>query len=72
MVTVGYGDITPISMYEKIFTIIMTIFSSANFGYILNVIGQIFSEINLREASIMKEKYLMQKYIDTHDIDKEL
>jgi hypothetical protein len=44
MVTVGFGDISPVNTKEKIFIIIMVLFSCMNFGYVVNTIGQIFSE----------------------------
>lgn len=44
MVTVGYGDITPITRYEKILTIGFTIINCAVFAYAVNVIGQIITE----------------------------
>lgn len=45
MVTVGYGDITPMTKIEKILTIGFTIINCAVFAYTVNVIGSIFSEI---------------------------
>jgi hypothetical protein len=44
MVSVGYGDITPINNSEKIYISVMTIFSSMNFAYVVNTIGSIFSQ----------------------------
>jgi len=51
MVTVGYGDITPISYQERIYVIIVIIFSCGMFGYSMNTIGAIFQEIAKREAA---------------------
>ena len=45
----GYGDIVPISINEKIFTIISIFVSCIIFGYTLNRIGQIFSESDDKE-----------------------
>ena len=42
MATVGFGDITPISINEKIFVIIMTLISCAQFAYTVNTVGSIF------------------------------
>ena len=42
MITVGYGDITQKSNETKIFTIVIMIFSSGIFGYIMNKIALIF------------------------------
>lgn len=33
MITVGYGDIVPISKNEKVYVLIVTLLSSAMFGY---------------------------------------
>lgn len=50
MSTVGYGDITPKNNIEKCYVMVMTMLSSAIFGYILNTISQIFSEMANRSA----------------------
>jgi hypothetical protein len=42
----GYGDVTPISESEVQFNIVVIILSCIMFGYILNKIGQIFSNID--------------------------
>jgi hypothetical protein len=45
MVTVGYGDISPASYIEKVFSVIMTLISCGIFAYAVNTIGSIFQEI---------------------------
>jgi hypothetical protein len=42
MVTVGYGDIVPITNMERIYTILMSIISCGVFAYSVNTIGNIF------------------------------
>lgn len=42
MITVGYGDITPVSLEEKIYVILMTLISCGQFAYSINTIGTIF------------------------------
>lgn len=42
MLTVGYGDITPGTEVQKIYSIFALIVSSAVFGYVMNRIGTIF------------------------------
>ncbi len=42
MITVGYGDICPITPNEKLYTIIVTLLSCGMFGYSMNTIGAIF------------------------------
>lgn len=36
MLTVGYGDIVPVSTFERIVCIIITLISCGVFGYALN------------------------------------
>lgn len=38
MITIGYGDIYPITTWERLFGIIVMIFSSGLFGYVMNSI----------------------------------
>lgn len=51
MITVGFGDIAPINILEKVYVIFMTIVSCGVFAYAVNTIGRIFSEMALREAT---------------------
>lgn len=39
MTTIGYGDITPVNLTERLFCIIMTLISTATFAYSVNSIG---------------------------------
>lgn len=39
MITVGYGDIAPVSTNEKSYVILMTLFSCGAFGYVVNKLG---------------------------------
>ena len=57
MVSVGYGDITPITMNERIFVIVAMLISSLIFAYIVNRIGSIVSAYN-RVVEIYREKML--------------
>lgn len=49
MTTIGYGDITPTSNIEKLYAIFTTLIACGIFGYSMNVIGGIFSEIARNE-----------------------
>jgi len=53
MISVGYGDIVPISNLERIFVIIMTIFSCGVFAYVVSSISELF-EIAFQQESVYK------------------
>jgi|LakMenE01Jun11ns_1017448.scaffolds.fasta_scaffold5825800_1 hypothetical protein len=48
MVTVGYGDIIPVTTNTRIFTILVYLISSGFFGFIMSKIGMIFQDIEIR------------------------
>lgn len=50
MVTVGYGDITPKTIYEKIFCIFMTLVSCVTFAYVVNTVQSILRERQIKSA----------------------
>lgn len=45
MVTVGYGDIVPITTVEKVYAISAILMASGLFGYTMNKIGSIFQSM---------------------------
>jgi len=55
MVTVGYGDITPKTTDERIYTMLAMIVASGMFSYTLNSIGTIIMRYNIL-ATNYKEK----------------
>ena len=50
MVTVGYGDISPSNLYEKLFCIIMMILSCGVFAYSINRLVSILQEMYQKET----------------------
>lgn len=50
MITVGYGDITPVTLYEKIYCIFMTLVSCCVFAYVVNSIGQIIRDVQVKSS----------------------
>ncbi|KAL4460502.1 hypothetical protein ABPG74_000253 [Tetrahymena malaccensis] len=70
MVTLGYGDIVPITSMERIFVIIMSLSSCGIFAYSFNQIGEIIQEMQRSKAEFQQKmrqlNYLMSKRgIDT-------
>ena len=43
MITIGYGDIYPVTIYEKIYVIFAILGGCITFGYVLNSLGGYFS-----------------------------
>ena len=41
MVTIGYGDIVPVTLLEKLYIILFTFVGCGVFGYAINTIGSI-------------------------------
>ena len=56
MITVGYGDITPQTIPEKIYTIFCMLIACGVFGYTMNRIGNIFQSF---EENSMEFKYFV-------------
>lgn len=69
MITVGYGDISPKTKIEKIYTIIMTLCSSINFAYVVNTIGSIYADIASKEYKLSNTKFVIWKYLKDRKID---
>jgi len=50
--TIGYCDISPITLKEKIFVMILGVVAAGIFGYVINKVGSILSDMN----KLSKEK----------------
>lgn len=57
MVTVGYGDISPQTYFEKIISIIITIISCGVFAFAVNTIDIIIRENAIKLQIIRKKKF---------------
>ncbi|EAR83168.2 cation channel family protein (macronuclear) [Tetrahymena thermophila SB210] len=72
MVTVGYGDIVPITPAEKIYVIIMTLISAGVFAYSINTIGGIFGEIQKKKLVMKTQKRHISNYMRSRGINSQL
>lgn len=71
MVSVGYGDITPVTKKEKLLTMTLTILNCAIFGYAVSVIGEIVSSLQSKNYTIKRDKFLVSNYLDKRIINSE-
>ncbi|KAL4453073.1 hypothetical protein ABPG74_015304 [Tetrahymena malaccensis] len=72
MSTVGYGDVTPKNNVERIYIMVMTLLSSALFGYVINTIGQIYTKKAQRRAIFEQKKFDIITYLGNRNIPKHL
>ena len=63
MTTVGYGDITPYTMNEKIFAIITMILACGIFAYTVGSIGSLVSKQNSGENAYREQVVAVNRYM---------
>lgn len=51
MITVGYGDITPVTTEERIFVIVICLLSCGVFAYSVNSIGSIIGAMTQKATN---------------------
>ncbi|CAK73187.1 unnamed protein product (macronuclear) [Paramecium tetraurelia] len=72
MTTIGYGDITPVNLTERLFCIIMTLISTATFAYSVNSIGQIFQEMSKQSSQFKANMNSLNKYLKSQKVSPTL
>jgi hypothetical protein len=70
--TVGYGDITPITLNEKMFTMMTMIMSSGVFAYTVGSIGSLISKQNASENSYREQVVAVNSYMKKKGLAKDL
>jgi hyperpolarization activated cyclic nucleotide-gated potassium channel 2 len=68
MAGVGYGDVVPITKNERVYAMMVIIFTSGIFAYTVNSIGTIVSEYSSSAASYREKMMYVNKYM----IEKEM
>ena len=63
MVTVGYGDITPVTTLERMVTILNMIVAVGMYAYTINVIGLIVSKYNLLAVKYEERMKYVNKFM---------
>ena len=72
MLTVGYGDILPLTYLEHCFAIIAMMITCCVFAYIMNTIGNILEELNNQRAYLRKQQNLVNHFLKEKKIDNKL
>ena len=72
MMTVGYGDITPLNIYEVFFTIVATVAGCGVYAYNLNSIGLILKKIQHEDHELHEKIAIIDGFMLRKNIDKDL
>ncbi|KAM3130885.1 hypothetical protein pb186bvf_016997 [Paramecium bursaria] len=72
MVTVGYGDISAQNLYEVIACTILMFVSSATFGFAINSIGMILSNLENQSLKFKKNLQLINNFMIQNHVGLEL
>lgn len=72
MITVGYGDIHPITYVEKVLMVIVCLLSCCVFAYILNKIGKIVQSLTKLRSKFENRMYHLIKYMQQRELSFEL
>lgn len=70
--TVGYGDITPITLNEKLFAMMTMIMSSGVFAYTVGSIGSLISKQNATENTYREQVVAVNSYMKKKILPKSL
>ena len=70
MVTVGYGDLTPQNYIEVIFVMLIQLFGTAVFGYMINVIGITLDEIKKKNEEFDNYQETIDKLRDHYQLSR--
>ncbi|KAL4462128.1 hypothetical protein ABPG74_000973 [Tetrahymena malaccensis] len=72
MATVGYGDIHPVTKIEMVYVSIVSLISCGVYGYGLNSIGKILSDIQIKEENFNKKMKILNYSMNQRNLDKQL
>ncbi|EAS07054.2 cation channel family protein (macronuclear) [Tetrahymena thermophila SB210] len=72
MITVGYGDYSPVNNAERLICIASMLISCGVFAYSINAIGEIFSAINKQNKKIKEDLYTISNFMSKKNIEREL
>ncbi|EAS03000.2 cation channel family protein (macronuclear) [Tetrahymena thermophila SB210] len=63
MITIGYGDVTPITIYERIYVIFVTLMSCGVFAYSLNQIGLLIQALTKTSNQLKQRMNMLTRHL---------
>jgi hypothetical protein len=72
MTTIGYGDVTPTNLKERIYTICMAVCAVGIFGYSLGNINSIYAEWSKKSIQFRTDMNNLKKYLRIKGINRSL
>lgn len=72
MITIGFGDIYPVNTSERIFVILMCLFTCGIFAYSLNRIGDIIQNIQKKHKEFKKSISMLNKHMQKRGLSQQL
>ncbi|KAL4496907.1 hypothetical protein ABPG73_011873 [Tetrahymena malaccensis] len=72
MTTIGYGDIHPYSHRERVYATFFAIISCVVFGFTLNQIGSIMSNLYMNSNMIRKKQAIIESYLKKRNVSPDL
>ena len=70
MATIGYGDITPITVNEKIFVTFCMLLACGVFSYIIGYLGSIFDKSETIIADFKTKSLHIKQFLVFHSLPK--
>ncbi|CAD8122719.1 unnamed protein product [Paramecium sonneborni] len=72
MITVGYGDVTPMNFWEVFVTVITQLISCIVFAYSVNAIWEMIYSQNESKQKFQKYVNAIQRFMVEHNVDRKL
>jgi hypothetical protein len=71
-VTVGYGDITPYSVEEKVLCILLMLIGIVSFSFATGTLASLIASIDSQEASLKEKMSVLNDIQEDYEIDHDL